>query len=46
MVFRKGKLKVEFYYLESTVNEVKRFYFPSAELFIVKNMKNAERYIQ
>lgn len=46
MFFKNGELKVEFYYLENTINKAKRFYFSGAESFVAKDMKNTERCIQ
>lgn len=39
MFFKNGELKVEFYYLENTINKAKRFYFSGEESFVAKDMK-------
>lgn len=43
MVFKNGELKVEFYYLENTVNKAKRFYFSGTESFVAKDMKKMQK---
>lgn len=43
MVFKNGELKVEFHYLENTVNKAKRLYFSGAELFVAKDMKKCRK---